>query len=456
MTPPLIATPRGRGRARARLATAALLAFALLLPFAAAQAQAPPDTTLDDYLRRMSDSTDAYFGRIAEPLDTTGLDSAAAYGRPVPPARERWELAWGPALDFNRVDAAVYGLGAAVTAPRPLGRLGGRLQWANGPDEWLGGLEYRNTLPIAGGWDLRAFGGRVTAPINRENEDRTLRKLRAFLNGSDRTHYLRHDGYSLTLSQGRARHLVSVRWRDALESPRSTLATWNLLDHEPSVPWNLEARYARAREITTELTAYVPGTPLLAEARFAHADEAYGSDLDQRRLRLAAGLDLPLGRFASLVTQAAWGRLTGDFSPQAAFYLGGPSTLRGVPRDAIGGAAMAIGRIDLLSTVNLLEKLGMPRAEAFPFSPGLFIETGAVWGRDPYGGPDGPGEAWPEDDGAWVQSAGFSLLYSSALLPSELLRFNWGWPIGPDEGGARFTITISRPLDLLRPLDRPE
>lgn len=428
------------------------LALALGLAAAPARAQAPPDTSLDEYLGRMSDSTDAYFGRIAEPIDTTGFDSAAAYGTPLPPRREEMDFSFGPSLDFSRVDGFAYGLGAAVEFPRRsgLGRLGGQLRWANGPNEWLGGLEYRHVLP--GATDLRVFGGRVTAPMNRDNEERNLRKVRAFLNGTDRSHYLRHDGWSLSLSREEAAWRGMVRFRDALESPLATTATWNLLDRTPSVPWNLGATLLRAREVTAELTAYVPRTPVAAEVRFAHADGAYGSDVDHRRLRVAAGVDVPVGRWASLVAQSAYGRLGGDFTPQAAFYMGGPVLLRGTPHDAIGGRSMAIGKLDLITNVNLLELIGMPRAEAFPIAPAAFVESGAVWGEDPYGGPGSPGDAWPDDDGAWVQSAGLALIYSSALFEGELLRFNLGWPIGSDTGDARFTVTVSRPLDLLRPL----
>ena len=303
---------------------------------------------------------------------------------------------------------------------------------------------------LPGAIDLRVFGGRVTAPMNRDNEERNLRKLRAFLNGADRSHYLRHDGWSVSLGREEAAWRGMLRFRDALESPLATSATWNLFDRAPSVPWNLGATLLRAREVTAELTAYVPGTPVIAEARFAHADGAYGSDVDHRRLRLAAGVDVPVGRWASLVAQTAYGRLGGDFTPQAAFYMGGPVMLRGTPHDAIGGRSMAIGKLDLISHVNLVEMMGLPRGEAFPISPGAFLENGAVWGEDPYGGPGSPGDAWPDDDGAWVQSAGVSLIYGSALLEGDLLRFNVGWPIGADEGKARFTITVSRPLDLLR------
>ena len=45
---------------------------------------APTDSLLDGYMRRMSDSTSAYFGKTADLPDTTGLDSALTVGLEQP------------------------------------------------------------------------------------------------------------------------------------------------------------------------------------------------------------------------------------------------------------------------------------------------------------------------------------------------------------------------------------
>jgi hypothetical protein len=45
-----------------------------------AQEQTPSDSSLHRFLDTLADSTDRYFGLIAAPTDTAGLDSALAAG----------------------------------------------------------------------------------------------------------------------------------------------------------------------------------------------------------------------------------------------------------------------------------------------------------------------------------------------------------------------------------------
>src|SRR3989442_14131546 len=83
---------------------------------------AAPDTTLDQFLGRLSDSTSAYFGISAAAPDTAGLASALAYGllhpAPIPPVRLRSAVL--PDFGFNRVDGPVYSLTARLGRERTL------------------------------------------------------------------------------------------------------------------------------------------------------------------------------------------------------------------------------------------------------------------------------------------------------------------------------------------------
>ena len=73
-------------------------------------------------------------------------------------------------------------------------------------------------------------------------------------------------------------------------------------------------------------------------------------------------------------------------------------------------------------------------------------------GADPYDGVTVPGTDWP-DRSAWLSEVGASLLYESPLLfpRGTALRISYAWPIGADPRTSRWSVSISRALDLLEP-----
>ena len=87
------------------------LAAVLALAAGPVRAQAPADTALGGFLGGLADSTDRYFGFTATPLDTAGLDSALAdrLKRPwtEPLDSRRFEISWGPWMQFNRVEHVI-------------------------------------------------------------------------------------------------------------------------------------------------------------------------------------------------------------------------------------------------------------------------------------------------------------------------------------------------------------
>src|SRR5207249_3116491 len=72
---------------------------------------APADTGLGGFLKRLSDSTNVYFGPSAAPVDTVGLDSTLAFRLANPELlgdMRHQRPSWSPWFTFNRADGALY------------------------------------------------------------------------------------------------------------------------------------------------------------------------------------------------------------------------------------------------------------------------------------------------------------------------------------------------------------
>lgn len=413
---------------------------------------AEPDTALGRYLGTLSDSTDRYFGVAAAPVDTAGLDTALAdSGRP------RRAVVFGvlPAFSFTRVDGPVPGVSASVSGAgtderRGLGRLSGKLAYAMGSDAWMGHVDYAKRLEAgAHALDVRLWGGRATTPMNRDREARYVDTWRAFVWGGDAAHYLRHDGVEAELAHDAGAWRGALGFRDVLETPRAVTASWDVLHRKLVVPFNLAAARGRTHELALEADGR--WRLLRGEVRGWLSNDALGSDFDYRRVRVAAGAELPWGGIVSLTPQVAYGRLNGDALPQDAFYLGGGAMLRSLPRDDAGGTTLALARVDALLVPDLLTVLHVKHSASLPVQLGAFAGSGAVRGPDPYGGGGAPGD-WPQA-AAWRSELGVSLQYDSALLQGgSFLRASVAWPVGANGGPPRLQIGLARALDLLRPI----
>ena len=418
-----------------------------------AQDQAPPDSSLHRFLDTLADSTDHYFGLIAAPLDTAGLDSSLAAGlaRPWRGPRTRLRPRFGPVYAFNRVDGTLWGGSATLAGRDGRWRVGGDLGYAAGSDAWLGGGELglgirrRETM-----WSLRVSGGRRTALMNRDHGERRLASVRALLTGSDRQNYLRRDGLAVAVGANATDWRAAVEYRDWLESPLAVTTRWNLARSALAAGDNLAASPGRAREVAFGGDLRLAGSPFRAQLNHQIADKAIGSDFDYRRARLALGGEIVAGGRVSLVPQIVYGRLAGDPVPQASFFLGGSRTLKSLRSDSLGGTAIAVARLELIGVDDLLALARIPHPAMVPLQGGVFAATGAVWGVDPFGGPGTPNEGWP-DRSAWMSEVGLSLLYRPGM-PDEnaYLRVNLAWPVGLHGGRARWSVSYSRALDLLR------
>jgi outer membrane protein assembly factor BamA len=178
------------------------------------------------------------------------------------------------------------------------------------------------------------------------------------------------------------------------------------------------------------------------------------SDFEYRRTRGVIGADIGLGSWAALLPQFVYGRLTGTPIPQAAFFLGGSRSLRGVHSASRGGTGYAFGRLELIGTTDVLKAARIPHPSAFPIQLATFVGAGAVWGQDPLGGPTRPGVNWPNLE-EWSSEVGLAALYQPGFPDrTGLVRFNYTWPLGPSIESPRLTIAYSRAMDLLRPFAR--
>ncbi|HTK32683.1 MAG TPA: hypothetical protein VL332_12065 [Candidatus Saccharimonadaceae bacterium] len=448
--------------ARRVAARFAITCLALAVGFAPAPARAQPsapDTTLDRFLGGLSDSTDAYFGRAAVPADSTGLDSALAYGLGHPKElarRGRWRPDFGPTLGFNRVDGPLYGGEFGVGRSRALGRFDGRLRYAVGPNLWLGGGGWRRAWGREGrDWQLAVNGGRETATLNRTarqhgEPDDALGDLQALVGGVDSRRFLRRDGWSARLSRSASPLTVSAAWRDMLESPRDVTTGWSLTHAGLSVPDNLHAAFGRVHEATLDASVRFPRWPIFGEATYDVSRRVLGSAFEYRRTRAALGANFGLGRFAALVPEVAYGRLSGESVPQAAFYLGGPSTLGRFDGDSLGGTSLAIGRIDVIGAKDVLALVHLPHPAAFPLQLGGYAASGAVWGPDPYGGAARPGVDWPGRE-LWRSEVAASLIYQPGLpTPTTMLRLDVVRPVGPGPRETKLRLSVTRAMALLR------
>ncbi len=448
-----------RALPRCAFALAALLAAAAALP-ARAQGPAAGDTTLTRFLGTLSDSTDRYFGMSAAPVDTAGLDTVIAESSRAP---SRLQFGILPTFAFNRVDGSTPGVTAHVEdegvepGQNGWGRLGGSIGRAAGPGRVLGNAHYTNRLFVARQpFDLDLWAGRTTACVDPDVTPTFFTGLSALLSGEDWTHYLRNDGWKASLGHRRGWWEVRAGWRDLLQTPLETTAGWNLYHNALVVPWNLAAVRGRLREAEYFGTAHAPVLPLRAEVDYRTSSHRLGSDFEYRRMRVAAGLDLSLGRAASLVPQAAYGRLTGDPLPQASFYIGDDATMRSLPRDGRAGTGMLIVKVDLIGARDALTALHVPHPAWLPLRAGAFTATSATWGRDPNTGVVVRGIDLP-DRRDFLSEVGASLVYDSAIFgPGNFIRWSYAWPIGPTDHEGRWTVTLTRVLDLLAPEPAPE
>ena len=446
-----------------RLMFAALAAFVLVLGGArlASAQEAPADSALRAYVRSLSDSTDAWFGTTAAPLDTAGLDSALAAGLAKPPGgagrgtgtRSRhWSVGYGPALGYNRADGGQLGLSASLGTPWP-GELAGRAQYTTGTHDLLGEGSWSRSWPVRR-WhasaDFRVAAGRATEPFDRDDFDAFFATFNALVYGSDRHQYLRRDGWHASLRVGNEERWLTAAWRDQLESSLPYTTDWVLFGGKPTLEFNAPAAFGRAREWSLHAQTAVPGTRFRAHADYWTSDPRMGSDFLYRRYQLGAGGDISLSRHLALVPQARYGRLRGEALPQEALFLGGVYSLRTFERNELEGTGRVFARTDLVLADELGTLLHLPLPAWLPLQASSFVASGAAWGRDPVtGAARHTNRDTPHTD-EWRSEAGVGLSWRPGIPdPTMSLRFEYAWPIGADAREAGWTIAFQSFVNLL-------
>jgi hypothetical protein len=443
------------------LRSAAVVALLALCASAVHAETAPPDSLLDGYVRSLSDSTDAWFGSTAAPLDTAGLDSALAAGLARAPgargnsARGRRGpvgIGFGPALGFNRADGGQLGASATLRAPWP-GRLSGEAQYTTGTHDLLGEGAYMHSWGLRrlrSRVELRAAAGRWTEAFDRDHYEPLMSSINALAFGGDRHQYLRRDGWKASMRFGSDGGFLTAGWRDQLESALPYTTDWVLFGGDPTLAFNLPAAHGRAREWSLLGDVTIPRTRFRVNAGYWTSDPRMGSDFTYRRHRLSAGGDVSLGRHLALVPQATYGRLRGEALPQDALFVGGVYSLRTFERNELAGSGNSFGRVDLVLVDDLRELLHLPMPAWLPLQASAFAASGAAWGRDPVTGAavstlrDAP----RRDE--WRSEAGFGLSWRPGLPdPTYSLRVEYALPIGPDERDAGITMAFQRVLNLL-------
>jgi hypothetical protein len=417
---------------------------------------AESDTTLEQFLGGLSDSTNAYFGITAAPLDTVGLDSAgvANYRRSHPRGRRGPHFDAVPLFRFNRVDGPVYGGALGLEPATGLGRFTGSALYVVGPNvwQWTAGWK-RHWGGFESGTTFELLGGKETSTMDRlmpVGVGDPLATLGALVRGYDPRDFLGRDGWSASLTHEQGEWRAGLGWRDAVESPLVTTTSWNLASRTLDPFDNAVAEHGRAREALATLAGRVATLPAHFEGSYRLSSPKLGSDFDYTVARLALGADLALGRSSALVPQVTFGKLSGDALPQESFYLGGTGSITTLRAERLAGSQSAVGRLDWIGTRDLLEFAHIPHPAYLPLQGNLFVASGAVSGADPFGGPNRP-DLWSTPS-AWHSEAGIALNWQPGLPdPTSVARLSLAWPLGAGHLPARVTLTFTRILFMLEP-----
>ena len=443
------------------LALTACAALALSLPASPARAQtaeAPPDTAaLDRFLQGLADSTDRRYGTVGAPIDTSGLDSSlvAALAGLRPRARGPVSNAVAPWLSFDRAEGTMWGA-TAYLSRRGAGRLTGQLGYVNGPNEWRGGGEWSRRWGGVGtnpGWSARVGAGRFSESVDTDARRSLVSSMRALGWGRDLLDYMLRDGVRARIERESQSLRVGVGWRNQLESPLVTTTTWNLFDEPLQRVENRPATMRRIQEFEVEATWRVPHMPLWLEGEGRFSADALGSDADYQRVRFAAASDVPVRRWATIVTQVTYGTVFGELMPQNATYLGGWRTLRSITRGEVVSTGRVFGRFEIIESPDLLRWLPGTTGALLNLRVAGVLAAGGAFGDDPFTGQRLAGRSWPALHD-WKSEAGIGFLYRPGLPDPRLYyRIDLAHALGPGEPGWRALFSVSTTFNLVRVIE---
>ena len=145
-----------------------------------------------------------------------------------------------------------------------------------------------------------------------------------------------------------------------------------------------------------------------------------------------------------------FGRLRGDALPQEALFLGGVYSLRTLDRNQLAATGRAFARADLMLVDDLRDLLHLPLPAWLPLQSGAFVASGAAWGRDPVSGAAVATQRDAPHREEWLSEAGVGLSWRPGIPdPLMSLRFEYAWPIGPDDRDTHWTIAFQRLVNVM-------
>jgi hypothetical protein len=446
---------------RVSLISLALL-LGLWLPSASAQESAAPSDSLSQFLRDLSRSTDEYFGTATSEFDTTGLDTLLEHRFHDPlelPSPDRGYITPGPIMRYNRAEGFVLGAGVNLWN-HTVGTLRGNLAYGFGNKGWRYEVGWKRILwfkdrngyltrrDLSRNWNTptRAMLGvelyylRETAKFMPEHAQPFVSDLNAFLIGKDRQSFYERRGFLGLLRFAYGDWRLTAGYRDAEDKAMPKTATFSVFGSDSSVPGVTPANPDDYHEFLGGLT-------------WAREDWDFAVSLNGRglgnaawRLRGAIAKGIRIGRPLKAILQIEGGAAEAAAPIQRMFSVGGP---RAIPSLGFGVGDtdhLLLGRLELIEAHNLFAALGIPHPDFMDFHAGAFFHYGAVW--DDPAGRDVVFSKPPST--AWRGTAGLSLIYRPGLPdPRTQWRIQAGWPVGPEGGDMRLTLSIGREFDLI-------
>lgn len=417
--------------------------------------------SLLQFLRRMADTTDVFFGEATARFDTTGLDSIARAGgidesdrgsrrrpgtlslavtRPV----ARFNRAVGPVLGFGLAQRS-YALGSLeahgaygfASKEARYAFLWKRMLWADGSS--FRDAERRRRWQRGRALELEAGYWRETVAFAAEHGQTFAGSLTALFTGGDRQDLYERRGPSVELRLGSPTWSVGAGWRHAKDQAMRRETRFSLIGPDrrvasvtPAPPGDTNEWFGGAW--------WERAASLAAVAATLHA---WDDDSWRARALVAKGQRLGRDYLARLQVEA--GSASAGIVPQRRFELGGPLAVPTLRNGDAAGNHLLLAKLELASGNPAFANLGLPLPDFLYLEPALFAQSGAAWTE-----PEDALIASPPD-AAWRSCAGFALHYRPGM-PTEdsTWRFQVAWPLGPGIGATRFSLAIGRGFDLIR------
>jgi hypothetical protein len=413
-----------------------------------AQTVAPPPDPLHDFLRDLADSTDVYFGPTAVAFDTTGLDSLRRSGGEVKSGRpgRTSHVSASPYLNFHRAT----GLAPGATLRRRAASFGevevfGSYGVANkeGRYRFVYERDIKRGDSVLGEepsrFYLRAAYARETVEFAAEHAEPIPSAIGAFFTGRDRQSVFERRGMELGLRlRGRVWN-AGADYRDALDQSMPRATNFTLWGRDATVPDVTPASEGNHQEGAAFLVYHRSGELLHAGTWGTY------SSRERWRVRVAGAGNVVVGPRLEAHVQAEAGLAAPDGPSQDRFELGGSRAVPSLGYGDQSGAQLLLGKLEVISGVDLLKAVKVPHPSYLVFHPVLFAHGGAVWSSETGAG------AWSEPPRqAWRGSAGIALFHLPGIpSPSTYVRLQLAWPVGLNSGVARFSVCLGQWFDLV-------